>query len=183
MLGSHQEPIISPRRNSDHDGKTHQRPFLGQRGPFFGRPPMAAAAGGTPRCRGSRARSMVLCRTFKAMRRSSPSPTSARSPISAARSRRKMLRHRGCKGAARVLSSSSCESDSASIRVLQGAARGAAGLVSSARFAARESTLAGDRDGIADMRGVEHDREYGSFREFLSAVAVAPEGLICVLLK
>jgi hypothetical protein len=35
----------------------------------------------------------------------------------------------------------------------------------------------------ADMRDVEHDREYGSFREFLSAVAVAPEGLICVLLK
>jgi hypothetical protein len=40
---------------------------------------------------------------------------------------------------------------------------------------ARESRAA-DRDGIADMRDVKHNREYGSFREFLSAVAVALKG-------
>jgi hypothetical protein len=56
-------------------------------------------------------------------------------------------------------------------------------FVHGSSLTARESRAAIDRDGIADMRDVEHDREYGSFREFLSAVAVAPEGLICVLLK
>jgi hypothetical protein len=42
--------------------------------------------------------------------------------------------------------------------------------------AAREGHVAVDRDGFADMRDVKHDREYGSFREFLSAVAVALKG-------
>jgi hypothetical protein len=62
------------------------------------------------------------------------------------------------------------------VGLLQGAPHGAASLVSSARLAAREGHAAVDRDGIADMRDVKHDREYGSFREFLSAVAVALKG-------
>jgi hypothetical protein len=101
----------------------------------------------------------------------------------AARARRKAARHLGCKGAASVLICSSWVSDKASIRFLQGTPGGVMHFIHGNSLAARKCTLAGDRDGIADMRDVEHDREYGSFREFLSAVAVAPEGLICVLLK
>jgi hypothetical protein len=45
-------------------------------------------------------------------------------------------------------------------------------------LAAWESHAAVDRDGIADMRDVKHDREYGSFRELLSAVAVALKAML-----